>query len=151
VDSTHVETSSGKRFAASLVVLATGPQAPQILGGSGLDLDSAGYLKVDAHLRSLSHADVFAAGDCTSLSFVKTIRSGVYAVRQGPVLAHNVRAAMSKGVLRRFHPQRRALYLIATGARHAVATWGPFSWEGEWVWKWKDRIDRRFVQRFSTC
>jgi pyridine nucleotide-disulfide oxidoreductase family protein len=150
VDATHVETPGGKRFAASLVVLATGPQAPQLLRGSGLELDSSGYLKVDACLRSLSHPDVLAAGDCASLPFHKITRSGVYAVRQGPVLARNLRAVMTGGVLQRFRPQRRALYLISTGPRHAIATWGPLWFEGEWVWKWKDRIDRRFVRRFSA-
>ncbi len=152
-DSTEVETEAGKRFAASLVILATGAQAPQLLRESrGLDLDEAGYLKVDSCLRSLSHPDVFAAGDCASPFSVKTIaKSGVNAVRQGPVLAHNVRAAIDHSKLRRFHPQARTLYLISTGARHAIGTWGPFSWEGEWVWKWKDHIDRRFVRRFSAC
>jgi NADH dehydrogenase FAD-containing subunit len=61
-----------------------------------------------------------------------------------------VAAAMTEGTLLRFQPQRRALYLVSTGSRHAIATWGPLSWEGEWVWKWKERIDRRFVQRFSA-
>jgi pyridine nucleotide-disulfide oxidoreductase family protein len=150
-DSTHVETPEGRRYEASFVVLATGPQAPRLLYGSGLELDPAGYLKVDACLRSLSHPDVLAAGDCASLPFRSVIKSGVYAVRQGPVLAHNVRAVVTGRTLRRFRPQRRALYLISTGPRHAIATWGPFSWEGEWVWKWKDSIDRRFVQRFSAC
>ena len=150
VDSTHVETSAGKRFAASFVVLATGPQAPQLLHGSGLELDSKGYLKVDACLRALSHPDVLAAGDCASLPLRNVTRSGVYAVRQGPILARNVTAAMNGGTLQPFEPQRRSLYLISTGSRHAIATWGPLSWEGEWVWKWKERIDRRFVQRFSA-
>jgi pyridine nucleotide-disulfide oxidoreductase family protein len=150
VDSTHVETIGGKRFAASFVVLATGPQAPQLLHGSGLELDSNGYLKVDACLRALSHPDVFAAGDCASLPFHNVTKSGVYAVRQGPILARNVTAAMTGNALQRFRPQRRALYLISTGSRHAIATWGPISGEGEWVWTWKDRIDRRFVQRFSA-
>lgn len=150
VDATHVETPAGKRFAASFVVLATGPQAPQLLRGSGLELDSGGYLKVDACLRSLSHPDVLAAGDCASLPFHNVTRSGVYAVRQGPILARNIRAAMTEGALQRFRPQRRALYLISTGPRYAIATWGSLSVEGEWVWKWKDRIDRRFVRRFSV-
>ncbi|TAM55895.1 MAG: FAD-dependent pyridine nucleotide-disulfide oxidoreductase [Paraburkholderia sp.] len=148
-DDTGVETSVGNRFAASFVVLATGPQAPQVLHRSrGIALDESGYLKVDSTLRSLNHPEIFAAGDCTSLPSLK-IKSGVYAVRQGPVLAHNVRAAMTHRRLQRFHPQRRTLYLVSTGARHAVGTWGPLSWEGDWVWKWKDRIDRRFVRRFS--
>jgi pyridine nucleotide-disulfide oxidoreductase family protein len=146
---THVETPDGKRFVTSLVILATGPQAPQLLRDStGLELDEQGYLKVDRCLRSHGHPELFAAGDCVSLPFPKIAKSGVYAVRQGPILAHNVRAAITQNKLQRFRPQRRTLYLMSTGEQNAVGAWGPFWWEGKWVWKWKDRIDRKFVQRF---
>ncbi len=148
VDDVRVETSSGQHLAAALVVLATGPQAPSLLRGSGLPLDEAGYLTVDASLRSTGSTAVFAAGDCARFPDDGVVRSGVYAVRQGAILAHNLRAVLMGGSLQDFHPQRRALYLIATGSRHAVATWGPWSWEGEWVWWWKRHIDRRFVCRF---
>ncbi|AJY27196.1 pyridine nucleotide-disulfide oxidoreductase family protein (plasmid) [Burkholderia thailandensis 34] len=147
-DSTRVETSSGRSFAATFVALATGPQAPDVLRNSGLPLDREGYLEVDASLRSIGSSVVYAAGDCARFPDNSVVRSGVYAVRQGPVLAHNLRAALTGGSLKAYRPQRRALYLITTGSRHAIATWGRWSWEGEWVWRWKQHIDRRFVQRF---
>lgn len=148
IDGTRLETSSGRHFAAAFVVLATGPQAPGLLRNSGLPLDEDGYLKVDASLRSTGNSAVFAAGDCTRFPHDGVVRSGVYAVRQGPILAHNLRAVLMGANLEDFHPQRHVLYLIATGTRHAVATWGRWSWEGEWVWRWKRHIDRRFVRRF---
>jgi hypothetical protein len=39
--------------------------------------------------------------------------------------------------------------LLATGDRRAIASWGAWSAQGAWVWRWKDRIDRRFVARFN--
>jgi len=62
-------------------------------------------------------------------------------------MANLLRAARDEP-LRRFVPQRHALALIATGDRQAVASRGPFTASGAWVWRWKDRIDRRFMARY---
>jgi selenide,water dikinase len=93
---------------------------------------------------------VFAAGDVATLRGEPRPRSGVYAVRAGPPLAANLRAALEGRAAAPYRPQRRALALLSCGERHAVGTWGPLSWEGRWVWNWKDRIDRRFVARFRV-
>jgi selenide,water dikinase len=73
----------------------------------------------------------------------------VYAVRAGPPLAANLRAAVAGGAFRKYVPQRHALALISLGAEEAVASWGPFVAQGGWVWRWKDRIDRRFMRRYA--
>ena len=49
-----------------------------------------------------------------------------------------------------YAPQRRHLALLATGQRRAVASWGSWTATGRWVWRWKDRIDRRFMRRFAS-
>lgn len=150
VNDVGIETVRGKFLVAGFVVLATGPQPSPLLKRSGLPLDAAGYLRVDASLRCAGEPAVFAAGDCASLPFDGIARSGVYAVRQGPVLAHNLRAVLTGGTLRPYRPQRRALSLVATGPRHAVAAWGSWSWSGTWLWWWKRHIDCGFVRRFSS-
>jgi selenide,water dikinase len=61
-----------------------------------------------------------------------------------------VLAANLRGAARRYAPQRRSLALLSCGARYAIGDWGPLSWEGAWVWRWKDRIDRRWVQSFRA-
>ncbi len=75
-------------------------------------------------------------------------KSGVFAVRAGAALAGNVLAACRGVAPAAWRPQRRALFLISTGGRSAIAAWGAFSAGGRWVWTWKDGIDRRFVQRY---
>ncbi|MGI3776049.1 MAG: selenide, water dikinase SelD [Janthinobacterium lividum] len=132
------------------VVWATQAAAPGWLRGTGLDVDGGGFLRVDAELRAGGRGDVFAAGDVAAFAPRGLPKSGVYAVRAGPVLAHNLRATLLGQALRRFRPQRHALYLLSTGGRHAVGTRNGVALEGDWLWRWKDRLDRRFVDRFNV-
>lgn len=130
---------------ADLVLWTAGAAALPWLRGSGLAVDERGFVLVDHALRSVSHPEVFAVGDCATLRDAPHPKSGVYAVRHAPVLAANLR-----GMGRRYVPQRRALALLSCGARYAIADWGGATWEGAWVWRWKDRIDRRWVNGFGT-
>ncbi|MCK7473207.1 MAG: hypothetical protein MZV49_06145 [Rhodopseudomonas palustris] len=100
---------------------------------------------MDSCHRSVSHSDVFAAGDVCSREDPHFARSGVHAVRAGPVLAANLAVALIGGHLREYRPRRRSLYLLACGPRSAIVSWGNLSAGGRWAWWWKDRIDRGFV------
>jgi pyridine nucleotide-disulfide oxidoreductase family protein len=142
--------SSDQLVAADCVIAASGARAPGWLQSSGLALDEAGYVLVDASHRSVSHASVFAAGDVCARPDSPLARSGVYAVRAGPVLANNLLATLAGEPLRLYHPRRRSLYLLATGPRHAVASWGAVGFSGRWVWRLKDSIDRRFISMNSV-
>ena len=134
---------------ADSCVLLTDAAAPDWLVDSGLELDERGFVRVDRHLRSLSHPQVFAAGDVAAFAPWPLLKNGVYAVRQGPLLAGNLRAALLGGRLRPFRPQARTLALISTGDRRAVASWRGQALAGWWLWRLKDRIDRRFMRRYS--
>ena len=133
---------------AGWVVWTTAASAHPWLKLSGLATDARGFVCVGDTLQSVSHPRVFAAGDCASMAHRDLPKSGVYAVRQGPPLAENLRRALAGMPLIRYRPQRRALSLISTGGRHAVASWGGMALSGRWVWRWKDRIDRAFVTRY---
>lgn len=126
-----------------LVVWTAGATALPWLRESGLAVDERGFVLVDERLRSVSHPEVYAVGDCATLRDAPHPKSGVYAVRHATVLCANLRGADVP-----YAPQRRALALISCGARYAIADWGGMSWEGAWVWRWKDRIDRRWVDGF---
>ncbi|MEO6354617.1 MAG: FAD-dependent oxidoreductase, partial [Burkholderiaceae bacterium] len=144
-----VMLSDGTLLSADCVIAATGARAPCWLQPSRLMLDENGYIAVDRHHRSLSHLNVFAAGDVCARQDLAMARSGVHAVHAGPVLAANLLATLSDRPLAPYQPRRRSLYLLACGPQYAIASWGGFSAEGGWVWRWKDRIDRGFIARFS--
>lgn len=140
--------SDDTEIACEVSLIVTGAAAPSWPAGSGLACDNDGFIRVASTLQSASHPWVFAAGDVAAYADPRP-KSGVFAVRAGPVLANNLRAACAGKALQIWSPQVRALYLISTGERHALAAWGTFGASGNWVWRWKDRIDRRFVQRFT--
>lgn len=144
----RLDCADGSTLRADRIILATGPAAPRWIADAGLKTDPRGFLLVNDRLQSLSHDGVFAAGDIASMADYPRPKMGVFAVRQGPVLAENLRRALTGGSLLRYEPQRTALALIATGARHAVASWDGISLEGGWIWRWKDRIDRRFMATY---
>lgn len=141
----------GERLAFDEVIWVTGAAAPAWPRASGLQTDVAGFIAVDTHLQSLSHPGVFAAGDIASIQDTPRPKSGVYAVRQGPPLTENLRRALRGDPLVEYHPQARALALISAGDRYAVASYGPFALSGAWVWRWKDRIDSAFMQRYRAA
>jgi selenide,water dikinase len=131
-------------------ILWTTQAAPaRWMAKAGLPLDAKGFLRVDDTLRIAGRDDVFAAGDTIAFPGRDLPKSGVYAVRAGPVLADNLRRTLTGRPLRPFRPQHRALYLVTTGERHALGARNGLTVEGDWVWRWKDWIDRRFMQRFN--
>jgi pyridine nucleotide-disulfide oxidoreductase family protein len=137
-----------------LLLWATGAQAqawqrdPQRRGA--LAVDEAGFVRVDSMLRSVSHPQVLAVGDCAAWA-QPLPKAGVYAVRMGPVLTQNLRAALGQGEPRRYSPQHHFLALLATADGRAIASRGRFGLEGRWAWRWKDRIDRAFLRRFAPA
>lgn len=150
IEAGGVRCASGRFFKHDAAILVTqGGPAPW-LHETGLDTDDRGFLKVRPTLQSVSDETIFAAGDCAAFGSAALPKSGVYAVRQGPVLAGNLRRAVRGEPLQPFRPQRRALALISLGEPRAVASKGVFAAEGGWAWRWKDRIDRRWMARYGA-
>ena len=141
--------ASGPAIETTFTVWTTGAAAPPWLAHSRLATDARGFLTVDRSLQSVSHPWVLAAGDIASLALHPVPKAGVYAVRQGPVLAENLLRLLRGEMPIEYKPQRRFLSLLSLGERRAVASWGSWAVAGAWVWKLKDRIDRAFMRRYE--
>jgi selenide,water dikinase len=138
----------GRRLHIDEAVWTTSSGAPSWLRETSLDLDRAGFIRVDETLCSLSHPDIFAAGDVASLPDPRP-KAGVFAVRQGPVLAQNIRRRLVREPLLPFRPQCAWLALISLSDGRAIADkWG-VAVCGRWVSAWKHRNDTRFVRRYT--
>jgi selenide,water dikinase len=142
-------TGNGEHYMADEVIWVTRAGGASWLRDTGLELDDDGFIKVTDTLQTVTDPDVFAAGDIASMVNHPREKAGVFAVRQGPPLARNLRRSLEGLPLRDYHPQRRWLALISTGDQYAVASRGALSAAGAWLWRWKDHIDRRFMARFS--
>jgi selenide,water dikinase len=147
VDTEDVRLASGERLTADVIFVVTEATAPHWLTYTGLTLDARGFVALAATLRS-SDPRIFAAGDCATVLKHPRPKSGVFAVRQGPPLAENLKRVLSGKAPLPFVPQRRHLAILGTGDGRALATRGNWSVEGRWVWWWKDRIDREWMRRY---
>lgn len=149
VEAGRVVLDEGSTLVSDLTVWAAGAAPPPPLAASPLPVDDRGFVRVRSTLQVDGHPDLFAVGDCASLRGHRLPRAGVYAVRQGPVLARNLEAWLSGGSLRDYEPQEDFLALLNLGDGRALGVrWG-LSVTGRWVLWMKDRIDRRFVERFQ--
>lgn len=147
----YLRLRDGIEFATDATFWVAGPAPHDFLRASGLATDARGFLAVDAHLRSTSHPEVFGAGDCATRVGDPHAKAGVFAVRAGPALAANLAATLRGGATAAHRSPARHLALISCGDRHAVGVYGPLTFAGGWVWRWKDRIDRAFVARYAAA
>ena len=149
VESRRLVLEDGRSVEADEFLWTTQAEPPPWLAQTGLSLDSQGFVRIAPTLLAKGRDDVFAAGDVISFVARELPKSGVYAVRAGPILADNIRRSLTGRALRAFRPQRKAMYLVSTGDAYAVGTRNGLVFKGAWVWRWKDWIDRRFMCRFN--
>lgn len=140
--------ASGSILPVHFIIDTTANRPQQWLGESGLHLSPDGFVVVSQYLQSVSHKDIFAAGDIAHLESSPCPKAGVFAVRQGGYLIANLLAACRGERLRRYQPQRHFLSILGTGKSEALMSYGPYVFCGGWCWRLKEWIDLNFMGRF---
>lgn len=149
VESHRVVLDDGTDEPSDLTVWLTGAAPAALLARSDVPKDPRGYLLVDDTLRAVDGSPVFGAGDCIGIAgYPDLAKAGVYAVRESPVLAHNLRAALDGGSSRRYHPQKTYLALMNSADGRALWRWHALAGHSRLAWLLKDRIDRGFMRRY---
>ncbi|MEG5018184.1 MULTISPECIES: FAD-dependent oxidoreductase [unclassified Microcoleus] len=146
----QISCESGLELECDRIFWVTQASAANWIRESGLAADSNGFMQVNDCLQSVSHPNVFGAGDIAAMVNYPRPKAGVFAVRQGKPLFENLQQFLLEKPLKPFAPQEQYLGLIGTGNKRAIASRGSFMWESALLWYWKDWIDRQFMQKFSN-
>ena len=150
ITATDIHLVSKTKLAYSHIFLVTSARPADWISDLPVKKDADGFIMVSNSLQSVSNSSIFATGDIASISGFQREKAGVFAVRAGPILCHNLRAIIRGEGLKVWQPQKQYLALIGLGNGRALASWGVFSSAGRFWWRLKTFIDRRFMQKFTT-
>jgi len=146
----EAESDDGTTSHFDLALVATGVIPSPLFKGSGLPTGPDGGLLVNKFLQGVSHPEIFGGGDCICFQPRPLNKVGVFAVRQNPVLYHNLLAALEEQSLRPFRPQRKFLLILNLGDGQGLLHRGGLVWCGRTAFRLKDYIDRGFMKRFQV-
>lgn len=158
IEGSHVKTiernqvvlSDGKRFDLDFGFIAIGIQPSSLFRDSGIPMGADGGLLVNSQLQSIAHPDIFGGGDCISLEGRPLAKVGVYAVRENPILYHNLLSALEGGKMEIFEPQKDFLLIFNMGNGKGIFWKKNWIWEGRLAFLLKDYIDRKFMRTFQV-
>lgn len=144
-----VRLDNGEVHAADIIFPAVGVKPSPIFARSGLPVGPDGGLLVNEYLQSTGYANIFGGGDCIYFAKRPLTKVGVYAVRQNPVLFHNLQASLTGGPLGQFSPGGDYLLIYNLGDGEGVFAKWSVAFSGKLAFTIKDWIDRRFIRTFQ--
>jgi NADH dehydrogenase FAD-containing subunit len=141
---------AGDTHELDFVFLALGVRPGAIFKVSGLPTGPDGGLRVNKYLQCTEYPEMFGGGDCIYFQDQPLNRVGVYAVRQNPVLLHNLTAQLEGGVLQPFDPGGDYLLIFNLGDATGIFKKRRIIFNGRLAFVIKDYIDRRFMRKFQA-
>ena len=145
----HIAFKPGRQYQADLIFLAIGVKPSPIFAASRLPTGPLGALTVNAYLQCPAYPQIFGGGDCVYFKDHPLNKVGVYAVRQNPVLYHNLMASLTGEPLKPFSPAGAYLLIFNLGNGVGVCYKQGLMLKGRPAFWIKDLIDRRFMRRFQ--
>jgi len=157
VEGSHVESTKDKEvvltdgttLAYDVLFLATGVEPPPLFVDSGLPSGDDGGLLVNEYLQSPAYPEIFGGGDCIWFSPSPLDKVGVYAVRENPLIAHNIAAVLTGEPLRKLDHTGGYLLIYNLGDGRGIYWKNPIVFGGRTAFRIKDYIDRTFMAKFQ--
>ena len=118
---------NGQHYEQDIIFLALGVKPSKVFAASDMPTGKDGGLMVNRYLQCISHPEIFGGGDCICFEPTPLDKVGVYAVRQNPVLVHNVRAQLEGRSLREFDTGGSYLLIFNTGGGKGILHKNGFS------------------------
>ncbi len=145
-----LELDSGKEIRTDVIFLALGVRPSPLFTHSGLPTGPDGGLRVNKYLQSVGWKNIFGGGDCIYFEPHPLDKVGVYAVRQNPVLLHNVMATFDGSPLEEFHHGGKYLLIYNLGNDYGVLNKWSLAMGGRSIFMLKDYIDRKFMRTYQV-
>jgi NADH dehydrogenase FAD-containing subunit len=142
--------ADGRSIPFDFAFMAVGVQPPALFRESGIPVGEDGGMSVNGYLQSTVHPQLFGGGDCISLEGHTVAKVGVHAVRQNPILQHNIEVALDGGAMKRFAPNPNYMLIMNMGDGKGIIWKKSLVLNGRLAFLLKDFIDRRFMKRFQV-
>lgn len=149
VSSGQIHMTSGPAAQADIIFLATGVRPSAIFANSDLEIGPEQGLRVNRYLQCPAHPEIFGGGDCIYFTDSPLAKVGVYAVRQNPVLYHNLLANLNNEPLVPFSPGGKYLLIFNLGQGIGLLHKGWLTFCNRLAFRLKDHIDRKFIKKFQ--
>lgn len=142
--------ASGERHALDIIFLALGVKPSAIFSASGLPIGPDGGLLVNQFLQSTGYPNIFGGGDCIYFKDQPLDKVGVYAVRENPVLYHNLMAWLEGKALMPFDPGGDYLLIFNLGGGTGVLRKRWLQFGGRLAFAIKNYIDIKFMKKYQA-
>ncbi|MGO9372235.1 MAG: NAD(P)/FAD-dependent oxidoreductase [Syntrophobacteraceae bacterium] len=142
--------TDGRSIPFDFAFVAVGIRPPAMFRESGIPVGEDGGMSVNGYLQSTAHPQLFGGGDCISVEGHTLAKVGVHAVRQNPILQHNIEAALDGGEMKRFAPNPNYMLIMNMGDGRGIMWKKSLVLNGGLAFLLKDFIDRRFMKRFQV-
>jgi NADH dehydrogenase FAD-containing subunit len=146
----QIKLATGEVHAVDIIFVAVGVQPSAVFKTSELPTGPDGGLEVNQYLQCTAHPEMFGGGDCIYFKDHPLDKVGVYAVRQNPILLHNLLAFMDDTPLQPFAPGGDYLLIFNLGGGTGVLRKKWLLLGGRLAFVIKDLIDRRFMRKFQA-
>jgi NADH dehydrogenase FAD-containing subunit len=150
IESGGAVLEDGREYRYDLALLAWGIKPSELFLQSGLPTGEDGGLLVNEHLQSVNYPELFGGGDCINFQGHPLDKVGVHAVRQNPILYHNLLATLGGGKLQSFKPNDTYLLLFNLGDGKAIYWRKDRVWAGGLAFVFKNYLDKKFMRKFQV-
>jgi NADH dehydrogenase FAD-containing subunit len=146
----RVTEISGKVHELDIIFVAVGVKPNPIFKASGIPTGPDGGMLVNRYLQSAAYPNIFGGGDCIYFEDAPLDKVGVYAVRQNPIIYHNIMAALEGSELRSFNPGGKYLLIFNLGDGTGIFHKWWILFGGRPAFIFKDYLDRKFMREFQA-
>ena len=141
---------SGDTIPTDFIFMALGVKPSTLFEESGMPVGPDQGLLVNKYLQCEKYPEIFGGGDCICFKDQPLDKVGVYAVRQNPVLLHNLMAALEGKNLEVFDPGPEYLLIFNIGGGIGVFKKKGLVFKGRIAFIIKNYIDRKFMKKFQA-